>query len=114
MTPTTDRATARIQSKYQAQLISTGYFAAQTAGALESLYQWQWMVARVLRRSGDAGPARRHYEMALATLEPVRELPLSAGSLMSWAAASVATMLSRMPSGISLPSLSSTASVVMR
>ncbi len=54
------------------KLAREAMFSAQAAGSLESLYQWQWMTARILRRSKDMEAARAHYEMAIASLEPVR------------------------------------------
>lgn len=46
---------------------------AQLAGAPESLYRWQWQVARVLKKRGELAAATTAYEGAMETLESVRQ-----------------------------------------
>jgi len=47
-------------------------FFAQQANARESLYQWQWLIARIKRKTGDEAAAVSYYEAAIQSLEPVR------------------------------------------
>ncbi len=47
--------------------------AAQQAGAPESLYQWQWQVGRLLRSTGETGPAVAAYRQAVYTLQSLRQ-----------------------------------------
>jgi len=42
----------------------------------ESLYQWQWQIARLLKLSGDSSAAILAYQAAINTLEPIRHLLL--------------------------------------
>ena len=46
---------------------------AQLAAAPESLYRWQWQVARVLKKRGDLEAATGVYQGAMETLESVRQ-----------------------------------------
>ncbi len=44
----------------------------QKAMATESLYQWHWQTARILRDQGDWDSARQAYQRAIAVLQPIR------------------------------------------
>ncbi len=46
---------------------------AQLAAAPESLYQWQWLVARLMKKRGDLEAATSVYQGAIETLESVRQ-----------------------------------------
>lgn len=47
-------------------------FAAQSAGAPESLYRWQWQTGRILAASGKLDEAIAAYRSATVTLQPIR------------------------------------------
>ncbi len=47
-------------------------FAAQSAGAPESLYRWQWQTGRLLAALGKLDEAIAAYRSATATLQPIR------------------------------------------
>ncbi len=47
-------------------------FSAQAADAPESLYRWQWQLGRVLASSGKLDDAIASYNLAVATLRPIR------------------------------------------
>jgi CHAT domain-containing protein len=47
-------------------------FAAQSAGAPESLYRWQWQTGRLLAAQGQLDEAISAYRSATATLQPIR------------------------------------------
>ncbi len=47
-------------------------FAAQSAGAPESLYRWQWQTGRLLAAQGHLDEAISAYRSATATLQPIR------------------------------------------
>ncbi|HRC43787.1 MAG TPA: CHAT domain-containing protein [Nitrospira sp.] len=54
------------------QLTRRAVFAAQSAGAPESLYRWQWQSGRLLTRLGNLDHALSAYQEAAATLQPIR------------------------------------------
>ena len=54
------------------QLTRRAVFAAQSAGAPESLYRWQWQSGRLLTRLGSLDGALSAYQEAAATLQPIR------------------------------------------
>lgn len=54
------------------QLTRRAVFAAQSAGAPESLYRWQWQSGRLLTRQGNLDRALSAYQEAAATLQPIR------------------------------------------
>jgi CHAT domain-containing protein len=54
------------------ELAYRAIFAAQQVSAPESLYRWQWQVARLLRASGRTDEAIAEYRRAVATLQGVR------------------------------------------
>jgi CHAT domain-containing protein len=47
-------------------------FSAQTANAPESLYRWQWQLGRLLAATGKLADAIESYNLAAATLRPIR------------------------------------------
>ena len=47
-------------------------FAAQEANAAESLYQWEWQTARILRELGATADAIVSYKQAISTLSSIR------------------------------------------
>lgn len=47
-------------------------FAAQSAGAAESLYRWQWQSGRLLQQLGRIDEAVAAYQEAAATVQPIR------------------------------------------
>ena len=54
------------------RLTRRGVFAAQSAGAPESLYRWQWQLGRLQASSGRLDEAIAAYGQAAATLQPIR------------------------------------------
>lgn len=54
------------------QLTRRAVFAAQSAGAPESLYRWQWQSGRLLTRLGKLDEALSAYHEAVATVQPIR------------------------------------------
>jgi CHAT domain-containing protein len=44
----------------------------QKAMATESLYQWHWQTARILRNQGEWDSARQAYQRAISVLQPIR------------------------------------------
>lgn len=54
------------------RLTRRAVFAAQSAGAPESLYRWQWQSGRLLTRLGKLDDALSAYQEAAATLQPIR------------------------------------------
>ncbi len=54
------------------QLTRRAVFAAQSAGAPESLYRWQWQSGRLLTRLGKLDHALSAYQEAAASLQPIR------------------------------------------
>jgi len=54
------------------RLTRKAIFAAQQAGAPESLYRWHWQAARVLRRTSTVDDAIAAYQRAVGTLEGMR------------------------------------------
>jgi len=62
------------------QLTRRAIFAAQQAGAPESLYRWQWQAGRLLKQQGMVDDAIASYRRAVATLQSIRpELTVSSG-----------------------------------
>lgn len=47
-------------------------FAAQNAQSAEAIYHWEWQIARLLRKRGDAEQAIDAYRRAIQTLQPIR------------------------------------------
>lgn len=54
------------------KLTREAVFAAQKATASDSLYQWQWQTARLLKAMGNADGAMRAYEGAVEVFQPIR------------------------------------------
>ena len=54
------------------RLTRRAVFAAQSAGAPESLYRWQWQLGRLQASSGQLDEAIVSYRQATATLQPIR------------------------------------------
>ena len=54
------------------QLTRKAVFNAQSAGAAESLYRWQWQSGRLLARQGKLDEALSAYHDAVATVQPIR------------------------------------------
>ncbi len=62
------------------QLTRRALRSAQRLHAPESLYQWQWQIARLLHATGDSNAALDTYRQAIATLQSIRrELSSSYG-----------------------------------
>ena len=54
------------------QLTRRALFTAQSAGAPESLYRWQWQLGRQLAATGQLDQAITSYRQAALTLQPIR------------------------------------------
>ena len=54
------------------QLTRRALFAAQSVGAPESLYRWQWQLGRQLAATGQLDNAIASYQQAASTLQPIR------------------------------------------
>jgi CHAT domain-containing protein len=54
------------------ELTRRAVFEAQAAQSPHALYRWQWQCGRLLKASGEIGPAIRCYRQALETLRPIR------------------------------------------
>jgi len=60
------------RSEESLQLTRRAIFAAQSAGAPESLYRWQWQLGRLLASTGKLDEGITSYRQAAATLQPIR------------------------------------------
>ncbi len=54
------------------ELTRQAQFSAQQVNAADSLYRWQWQVARILKSTGAKQQAIAAYEQAIATLQSIR------------------------------------------
>ena len=60
------------QNKEALELSRRAIQAAQKGNAPESLYQWEWQVARLLNKTGNTKEALLAYRRAMYTLQPIR------------------------------------------
>lgn len=69
------------RSEEALHLTRRAVFAAQSAGASEALYRWQWQSGRLLARLGKLDEALGAYQQAASTLHPIRSEVVFASDL---------------------------------